>query len=244
MIEELLKEKNISLYRLSKLSGVPYSTLADIVSGHTSMDSVSAGNLAKISRALNVSMDSLYYGRSERKTVWLYNEGRDIHIEYEDLHFRFMGPKNLIALKNVNRIADGCAHINVYYSDDNVIYTEEEYFDIKAEFEEYGCGDRFPEQMELRLGKPGEPEHDRYRDEALMISDNIAFLRHESSTDDAEIEIVNMARRNARMILRLKDYAILSSSMSETMQRRTMAIVRRNVDLLSELVTDEGSSYA
>ena len=120
MIDNLLKKKNISQYRLSKISGVPYSTLTDIISGRTTLSSVSAGTLSRIAKALNVSMDELYYGRSDARPIYLYNEGRYVHIIFEDLHFQFQGPRNLIAFKNVNRIVDGCAHVNAYYSDKKI----------------------------------------------------------------------------------------------------------------------------
>ena len=244
MINELLKRKNISPYRLSKLSGVPYSTLSDIISGRTALSSVTAGTLAGIARALGVSMDELYNGKPVSKPVYLYNEGRNIHIVYEDLHFQFLGPKNLISFKNINRIVDGCAHVNSYYSDKKIIYIEEEYIDLKGEFIEYGCEDRFPSNIDLRLRRPEAPDSDRYKDEALMICDNMVILNHESSTDHIEIEIINMARQSSRMIMRLNDYAILATSMSNTMQNRVMSIVRRNQELISALSAERGGTYA
>ncbi len=102
-------------------------------------------------------MNHLYYGKSETKPLYLYNEGRQIHIKYGDLHFSFMGPKNLVALKSVNRVIDGCAHIDAYYKDEKIVYVEDEYVDIRAEFMEYDHIDRFPDRIVLKLEKPGEP---------------------------------------------------------------------------------------
>ncbi len=246
MINELLSEKNISIYRLSKLSGVPYSTISDIASGRTPITSVTSSTLAALSKALGVSMERLYYGKQEEHTIYLYNVGREIHIVFEDLHFRFMGPKNLIAFKSVNRISEGCAHVNTYFSDKKVIYLEEEYVDIRGEFEEYDYLSRYPETFILKLEKPGEENTTHYSDEALMICENMAFLRHDSSVGDVEIEVINMARQNARMIMRLKDYAILASSMSDTMQKKVIAITRRNEDLIATLSEEDrnGGAYA
>lgn len=243
MLAKLLKEKNISPYRLSKISGIPYTTLSDIIGGRTLISTVSASTLARLAKALGISMDELYYGREIFEPIFMYNEGRYIHIVYEDLHFKFMGPKNLIAFKNVNRITEGCAHVNAYYRDKKVIYLEEEYIDIKGEFAAYEQENRFPERIDLRLEKPGE-KTDRYTDEALMICDNMAVLKHDSSTDSVEIEIVNMTRQSSRMMMRLEDYAVLSSSMSDTMQKRATAMVKRNADLIAELSDERGNSYA
>lgn len=58
-VHELLKNKNITLYRLSKNSGVPYTTLNDIYHGRTSLDKCSAETVYKLSRELDVSMEEL-----------------------------------------------------------------------------------------------------------------------------------------------------------------------------------------
>lgn len=59
IINELLKDKNMSRYKLSKNSGVPQTTITDICSGKTSIEKCSAGTLYKIAKTLNISMESL-----------------------------------------------------------------------------------------------------------------------------------------------------------------------------------------
>lgn len=58
-IQQILREKNLSRYQLSKISGVPWSTLADICSGRTALTRCSAGTLLKLSTALNIPMEQL-----------------------------------------------------------------------------------------------------------------------------------------------------------------------------------------
>lgn len=58
-IQQLLREKNLSRYQLSKQSGVPWATLADIWSGKTHLDRCSAGTLLKLSAALGVAPEEL-----------------------------------------------------------------------------------------------------------------------------------------------------------------------------------------
>lgn len=59
MINDLLKEKNISIYRLAKDSGVPYATLNDICNKKTRLEKCSAETIYKISKVLGVSMETL-----------------------------------------------------------------------------------------------------------------------------------------------------------------------------------------
>ena len=55
----LLNKKNISIYRLSKLSDVPYSTLNDICHERVSLQKCSAETVYKIAKVLSVSMEEL-----------------------------------------------------------------------------------------------------------------------------------------------------------------------------------------
>jgi len=57
IIDELLKKKNISRYRLSKESGVPMTTVTDICSGKADLESCAAGTLYKIAQTLGVTVD-------------------------------------------------------------------------------------------------------------------------------------------------------------------------------------------
>lgn len=58
-LNDLLAERKISRYRLSKASGVAQTTLADICSGKSQINKCSAETVYRLARALNVSMESL-----------------------------------------------------------------------------------------------------------------------------------------------------------------------------------------
>ena len=58
-LTDLMKQKNLSIYRLSKLSSVPYSTLNDVCNEKTELKKCSAETIYRISRVLNVSMEEL-----------------------------------------------------------------------------------------------------------------------------------------------------------------------------------------
>ena len=59
MIQKLMMQKNMTKYRLSKISGVPYTTVDDICRGKTRLEKCSAETVYKLSKGLNVSMETL-----------------------------------------------------------------------------------------------------------------------------------------------------------------------------------------
>ncbi|MGI6249097.1 MAG: helix-turn-helix transcriptional regulator [Acutalibacteraceae bacterium] len=58
-VPELLESKNMTLYKLSKNSGIPYTTVNDIYHGRTSLDKCSAETVYKLSKELGLSMEEL-----------------------------------------------------------------------------------------------------------------------------------------------------------------------------------------
>lgn len=58
-LQYLLDQKNISKYQLSKMSGVPKTTIMDICSGKSEIERCSAGTIYKIALALHCSMEDL-----------------------------------------------------------------------------------------------------------------------------------------------------------------------------------------
>ena len=60
MLKELLRQKNMSIYKLAGISGIPYSTLNDIVNYKVDIANIRAGIVFKLAQILNVSMDELY----------------------------------------------------------------------------------------------------------------------------------------------------------------------------------------
>ena len=59
LIKEKLKEKNMTMYRLSKESGVPQATINDICSGKAEMEKCAAGTLYRISKVLSVTIEDI-----------------------------------------------------------------------------------------------------------------------------------------------------------------------------------------
>ena len=59
LLQDIMKQKNMSVYRLSKLSGVPYTTINEICTGKTHLENCSAATVYHIAKACEVSMESL-----------------------------------------------------------------------------------------------------------------------------------------------------------------------------------------
>ena len=58
-IQDALKQKNMSIYRLAKASEVPYATVNDICNGKAQLEKCSAETIYRLARALDVSMEEL-----------------------------------------------------------------------------------------------------------------------------------------------------------------------------------------
>lgn len=61
-IENLIKNKNMSKYRVAVSAGIPHATLNDICSGKTKIEKCSAETVYKLAKTLGVSMEQLTEG--------------------------------------------------------------------------------------------------------------------------------------------------------------------------------------
>ena len=60
MLKTYLNNKKISMYKLSAESGVPYSTLNDLVNHKLPVENLKSGQLYSLSESLGITMDELY----------------------------------------------------------------------------------------------------------------------------------------------------------------------------------------
>ena len=65
IINIILERKEMTKYRLSKLSGVPQTTVIDICNGKTKLYNCKSGILYKLSKTLNVTMELLLEERPD-----------------------------------------------------------------------------------------------------------------------------------------------------------------------------------
>ena len=59
VIEELLKRRNVTKYRLAKQTGISHATLSEICNGKTKLEKCTAETVYKLAKALDVSMELL-----------------------------------------------------------------------------------------------------------------------------------------------------------------------------------------
>lgn len=58
-LQTALNERNMSMYQLSKISGVPKTTVIDICAGRSSLEKCSAKTVLLLAKALNCTMEEL-----------------------------------------------------------------------------------------------------------------------------------------------------------------------------------------
>lgn len=64
-LQDFLERQNITKYHLSKVSGVPKSTISDICSGKSNIERCSAKTVQQLAKALNCSMEDIMKLASE-----------------------------------------------------------------------------------------------------------------------------------------------------------------------------------
>ena len=58
-LNELLEEKNFTKYQLSKISGVPFTTISEITTGKSKIKNCTGATLYRIAKSLNVTIEDL-----------------------------------------------------------------------------------------------------------------------------------------------------------------------------------------
>lgn len=58
-LEELIREKKLSIYRCAELSNVPYTTMRELVKGKTNIEKCTVGTIYNLAKTLDVSVDFL-----------------------------------------------------------------------------------------------------------------------------------------------------------------------------------------
>ena len=240
MLKDILNERNETIYNVSKKTGIPYSTLSDLVMEKTDIKNVQARQLYRLSKYLNLSMEYLYENKDDIKTIYLSNEGRNVILSLDGVNYQFLGPKNLVAFKHISKVEYNVIHVDTYYKDENgQIYLEEEYVDIVDVLNDYNIS--IPDKYVCKIKETKSNSKLRLIDESLLVSDSMALSYSIGSADDVQISVTNINRRNMFLKLRLSDYAILETNMSSNMQSRAIDAVKRNIGILEMMIKENRS---
>lgn len=68
MLDAILKQKNMTIYQCAKQSGVPYTTLSEVIRGKTRLEKCSAETVFRLSEVLQISMEELVRDYVEPRT--------------------------------------------------------------------------------------------------------------------------------------------------------------------------------
>lgn len=241
MLSDILKEKGLSVYKVSKNTGIPYSTVFDLVQGNTQIERTNADCLYRLSKYLDISMERLFLSNKPGNDVYIYNEGRTVYVKYGESTMQYLGPKNLISFKKVNAYGGGMISVDTYFSNpQGEIYIEEDYINLYDVLGDYGQKNMVTESETIHIGKPGTSYRDILVNEALIVSDSFVITYEVNSLGTYDIFAVNLNRTNKRLKMRLDTEEILFSNMSEAMQKRVINTVKRNKEIvLSEIEREE-----
>lgn len=88
-INDILKEKNMTKYRLAKKSGVPQTTVIDICNGKSKIENCSAGTVYKLAKALEISMETLVEDSMEYRSSFEVFKSNVCHLVHHkgDMNF-------------------------------------------------------------------------------------------------------------------------------------------------------------
>ena len=135
MLKDILDKRKESVYSVSQHTGIPYSTLSDIVMDRTDIRNIQARQLYRLSKYLDLSMEYLYenscnQSSGDTSVIRLSNNGRNVILNIEGIDYQYLGPKNLLSFKKINNVEDNVIYVDTYYIIDGSICVEEEYIDI------------------------------------------------------------------------------------------------------------------
>ncbi len=84
IIEQLLKRKNMTKYRLSVESGVPHATLSDLCSGKTKLEKCSAETVYRLATTLDVTVELLLEDRiRELERLRAYEHALPAYLQHD-----------------------------------------------------------------------------------------------------------------------------------------------------------------
>lgn len=237
MLKDIIKERNESVYSVSQNTGISYSTLSDIVMDKVDIRNVQARQLYRLAKYFNLTMEYLYENSSAENVIKITNDGSNIILNIEGVNYQYLGPKNLVAFKSINKVEENVIYVDTYYSGDEGIYVEEEYIDIMDVLADYDAS--LPEEYVCRIENQNGGDKIRLIDEALMVSDGMAISYNVGSAGDIQLSVTNISRNKMFMKVRLSDYSVLETNMSKNMQNRALEAVKRNATLLQTMCEKE-----
>ncbi len=191
-LNELLRQKNISRYRLSRDSGVPQTTISDICSGKARIEKCSGDTLYKIAKTLDVTIESLIrenmenHSRTVKRTSFEVYKSNVCHLVKDrgDLNFivETLREDEIRRLYNLKWYAESLYLLGMvdYLSNQNDVPLCTAYDDIRAK----------------KLREPIYPEGVILSDEALHTDQHKANALQNAIPEFLQFNIVECEVRN------------------------------------------------
>ena len=183
-------------------------------------------------------------------TLYISNLGSEIHLDMDNIHLKYLGPKSLEKFISINEFDGQVISVETQFN----YGTEEEYIDVADVLSDYNYNVaeclkqitdvKIAENKDVismnNIGKDATNKTSSSKrmeliDKYLMVSDNIALVPHVGSANDFQIEAVSMADTNKRCLVRFKDTLVLRSNMTKSLQDRSIRAIRRNAELIVEI---------
>lgn len=126
MLIDYLKKNKISIYSLSKKSGVAYTTVNDLANGRVDVENCKAGILKKLSWVLSIGMDELYDVCRDEKVFYSQRRKTEVRVKVSDKKYYadFFYNGNLLTIP-VAPVNEGTS----YYIDELSVWKVEEAID-------------------------------------------------------------------------------------------------------------------
>jgi len=64
------------------------------------------------------------------ETAYIYNVGRNVHVEIGDIHMEYVGPYSLVRFIKINKFDSGVIHVDTEFKIENQSWTDEDYIDL------------------------------------------------------------------------------------------------------------------
>jgi hypothetical protein len=182
-------------------------------------------------------------------TLYVYNIGRQIHIQIDNIHIQYLGSKALNKFLCINSYSDGCISINTEFNIDNQLEVEEDYIDLRDVLGDYNYNTEkiINSISKIKIGEPQMEQIEQIEkmskkdliEKSLMVSDNMALMNNKSTNNQVQIMVVNMKNTNARAIVSISDFSVISSNMTKDMLKRAVEAVKRNHEQLIEEIREK-----
>lgn len=233
MLSDILKSKELSVYKVAKESNISYSTLNDIVIEKTDIKKTSADVLYRLAKYLDMSMEALFTINDDKsENIYIHNHGRNIIVETSSARHQYLGPKNLVSFCQINKVEGHVIYVECAFKDDeNGFLKEEDFIDLQdiLDVDRYILNYNY----NVKIGYAKKLTKLDLIEESMMVSDNMAVLWcFRAGVSEPLVEVRNLARSEMMAIISLNNFEIVETNMTSRMQKRAIEAVIRNRELI------------